>query len=542
MRVKSGATPEAALDMMIEGVLIALMVFTALAFGGVHAWAQSLMQAGVVLMTALWLCRTIWSRPSSRPARSFPGADRSLHVLGYSFVHTGLGLPILLFVILVLFQMAPLPPAAVRLVSPAAAESFARSLPGYADGGPVDFTVMDSWLLEDGAGSLPGEARRGGALKQWLESAEPAPRGPDTPGVPEIGALVYPAARPTSLYPFGTQGRLIMLLALAAVFVVVVNNFRSRPQNERVLWVISLVGFSMSVLGVVQLLQWNGKIYWFYPASEYASPFGPFFNHNHFSAYLEMAIPLTLGLFMQSIRRAPDARARLFLSGFPLTVMLAALLLAGSRGALLSLGAAALLYGGLMWARREMGLLESIAACGAAVIGLCFAAWIGMAHLGETTRKFQSMADFRSEPSLAARLVGWGYTLRILKDYPIVGCGLGAFPEAWIHYYPPGTANVWKEAQNDYLQVAAETGAVGLAVFLWGFWRFTARFLLKAPRSAPGDWAGDVYLHHGIAIGVISILFHSWVDYSLQVPAIALLFVVLSAIMVGDRARDAGDA
>jgi hypothetical protein len=59
-----------------------------------------------------------------------------------------------------------------------------------------------------------------------------------------------------------------------------------------------------------------------------------------------------------------------------------------------------------------------------------------------------------------------------------------------------------------------------------------------APRGA-GDWAGDVHVQHGIAVGLFSILLHSFVDFSLQVAAISLLFVVLSAIMVGDRARHA---
>src|SRR5262245_30852039 len=187
MRVKSGATPEAALDMVIEGVLIALVIFVALAFGGVHAWAQSLMQAGIVVMTALWLCRTIWSRPSSRLARSFPGSDPSFQLLGYGFVRTNLGLPILLFVILVFFQMVPLPRSAVRLLSPEAAASFDRALPGYSGGGPVDFSNMGDWLLSENGEpeSTAGGTGRSDGLRQWLESGE------SVPAAPGDGKLVY---------------------------------------------------------------------------------------------------------------------------------------------------------------------------------------------------------------------------------------------------------------------------------------------------------------------------------------------------------------
>ena len=74
------------------------------------------------------------------------------------------------------------------------------------------------------------------------------------------------------------------------VFLVVAHRLQSPVQQERVCWVVTLTGFAMSVLGVLQLLEWNGSLYWFYPAPDDASPFGPFFNHNHFAAYLEMAM------------------------------------------------------------------------------------------------------------------------------------------------------------------------------------------------------------------------------------------------------------
>ena len=52
----------------------------------------------------------------------------------------------------------------------------------------------------------------------------------------------------------------------------------------------------------------------------------------------------------------------------------------------------------------------------------------------------------------------------------------------------------------------------------------------------PGDGAGAApagatgsALRHGMSIGLLAILFHSTVDFSLQVCAIALLFVVLAA-------------
>jgi O-antigen ligase len=149
------------------------------------------------------------------------------------------------------------------------------------------------------------------------------------------------------------------------------------------------------------------------------------------------------------------------------------------------------------------------------------------------------VTEFESEPWLATRLVGWKLHAEHPARLPVGGLRARHFSEAWTHYYPPGTANVWKEAHNDYLKIAAETGLPGAALLAWGSWRFLRRYLFGLPRAAPGDWAGDVHVQHGIAVGLFSILLHSFVDFSLQVAAISLLFVVLSAIMVGDRARHA---
>jgi len=548
MRRPGGATLEAILDMMCEGGLIALLVFTPFAFGTVHTWAISLAQAGVLCLFSIWLVRVIWSRPASRPTRPAQGDADVVGILGYRFNRTRLAAPIALFLAIVVFQLVPLPSPVLRVVSPASADTFDRSLPGYATGGPVDFNGFESWLAGDDAG----------VVRRILEA----------PGaIPVEPRLVRSSARPLSIYPFETATRLIMMVALLMAFIVAANGIRARAAIERIWWIVIIVGLAMSVLGMVQRLQWNGRVYWFYPVAEGASPYGPFLNHNHFAAYLEMAIPLAVVMFLcrlaglqgrrpagaaapdsgaagpeglrAVIRRGPEPLARLGMSAFAAIVMLAALVLSGSRGAIVSLAAATLVYGAVMLARRQIGRIEWIVALAILAAGIGFSSWVGLERVAETGRRLASVTEFESEPSLSARVLGWRYTLRIVRDYPVLGSGLGTFAQAWLHYYPPGTANIWKEAHNDYLQVGAETGLAGLAALCWGLIAFFKRYLFRDTRGAAIVSTGDPYLRHGIAIGLLSILFHSWVDFSLQVAAIALLFVVLAGILVGETARSA---
>src|SRR5688572_12822281 len=198
---RAEATLQVILDMMLEGGLIALLVFTPLAFGTVQTWALSLMQSALVLLFALWLIRVIWSRPPSRPAQVPAVEDGAVTVAGYRFVRTGLALPILLFIALVCAQLVPVPAAVARMVSPRAAELFARSLPGWAEEGAVDFARWDAWLGE----------REGGVVRALLDAPGP---------LPVDLALSSGTYRPLSIYPHDTTARLLQLAALLMAFLI----------------------------------------------------------------------------------------------------------------------------------------------------------------------------------------------------------------------------------------------------------------------------------------------------------------------------------
>jgi O-antigen ligase len=78
----------------------------------------------------------------------------------------------------------------------------------------------------------------------------------------------------------------------------------------------------------------------------------------------------------------------------------------------------------------------------------------------------------------------------------------------------------YREAHNDYLQLAVETGVVGIALLLWG--------LAVLLRSLRDPWLGAA---------VIGALVHSAVDFPLQIPAVAALFFTVCAF----AARPTGD-
>jgi O-antigen ligase len=55
----------------------------------------------------------------------------------------------------------------------------------------------------------------------------------------------------------------------------------------------------------------------------------------------------------------------------------------------------------------------------------------------------------------------------VYMDYPVLGVGLGQF----VNYDPENRASPWRVTHNALLQVATETGTVGLIPFLYLLWR-----------------------------------------------------------------------
>ena len=63
--------------------------------------------------------------------------------------------------------------------------------------------------------------------------------------------------------------------------------------------------------------------------------------------------------------------------------------------------------------------------------------------------------------TISDRITAWQGGAHIVRDFPIVGIGLGDWPEIFARYQPPPwTELFFSEAHNDYIQWIAETGLI----------------------------------------------------------------------------------
>src|SRR5262249_5504358 len=197
--------------------------------------------------------------------------------------------------------------------------------------------------------------------------------------------------------------------------------------------------------------------------------------------------------------------------------------LSGSRGGMLAFIVQVVVLAVLLRNRGDWKQPVALGVFFAVIIG--FLIWLGG---NELTRRLVSIqAEGRQELSGGVRMTIDRDSLRMVREKPLLGWGLGTFPVVYPRFRTFYTKFFVNEAHNDYLQLTVETGLAGLAIAFW--------FLLLTFRGAKAklhNWAETINgtLTAAALLGCIGILVHSFLDFNLQIPANAALFYVLCAL------------
>lgn len=339
-----------------------------------------------------------------------------------------------------------------------------------------------------------------------------------------------------------TRLALEVLVVLMIVFLIFANFFWG---NKRLLWLRSffiLFGLGLAVFGLIQKFTWNGKYYWFIqPSTPPTAPFGSFVNHNHFAGYLEMIAPIPLAmLLVRSVHREIS-----IFYGFAAAMMGVAVFLSLSRGGMISLlsgfifviafGAKPALErfrGQPIHSRAPVILAQVLAAAFILAIIAFGVLWTGGDEVVERVRQSELNAGgFDRADSDARYLDGrfwiWRDTLNMIRANWQTGVGLGAYETAFPLFTKSDGSLVVSQAHNDYLQIVADCGVVGLILAVW--------FLFVLFRDIKGAMQHRETVMSGMALGcgggVVAILVHSLFDFNLQLPSNALLFLALTAVV-----------
>ncbi len=466
-------------DRITRWGLVGLIVFTPLAFGTVEPWSIAIMEWGIVTLALVFWLGRLW-----------PGREATTGNSAF----TGLEIPLGSFLLFCVLQTVPLPMHLLQRISPGSAHMYER--PGNALAAAGD-TV--------GSGGAP------------------------VPAVPRDSE----GCRPVSVSPRATWSRVQLVASFGALFLLT-SWWGRRDRIVFLLTAVTVVGFLVSLFGLVQFLTWNGKIYWLRKVPP-ASSFGPFVNHNHFAGYVEMIIPvaISLALYLMEVRRArhraADDRGRWgkgALALFAAVILIVALFFCLSRGGILSTLVSGCILFIIVWRRIGSRRVAWSLAAALPILAGVLIAWIGP---GIVTRQLATYATLENEASFRLRAMIWKRMIQEMPRYLWVGSGLGTFEESFAPFVPPGTPKRWDKAHNDYLQILWETGIVGGILVLVGLLMFVRRYWWPAFRSRVHPF--DI-LRMGIAVSLLAIAIHSLVDFNLQIGSNGFLCALLAGLMV----------
>jgi O-antigen ligase len=210
---------------------------------------------------------------------------------------------------------------------------------------------------------------------------------------------------------------------------------------------------------------------------------------------------------------------------FAAILILASLVLCGSRGGLLS----AVLSNGILfaalWKRIRPRALAWSVVVALPLFAALLLAWIGI----DSLRAGIPEGSLEREASFHSRQVIWHQVVDHLPQAGVAGFGLGTFEASFAPYTPPGTATRWDKAHNDFLQIAWETGIAGGLLIVWGTLFFLLRYVAAALRSPAHET--DLF-RVAIAAGLTSLVLHSLVDFNLQIGSNGFLFALLAGLLV----------
>jgi O-antigen ligase len=194
--------------------------------------------------------------------------------------------------------------------------------------------------------------------------------------------------------------------------------------------------------------------------------YGTFGQPNPFAAYINLPLSVTLALTLLG----RDWLTRT-LAGAATVVLALAEYLSQSRGAEIALAAALvfIVLAGMPAIRTGFRVLVI------ALLGFLAALLAGLVpqSLFNPALKFLGLAGISLvEPntadfSTAERLAHWIAGLHMYYDHPILGVGIGNYPDAYPPYHITNFLDPLGHAHNYYINIAAEMGTIGLAVYLF---------------------------------------------------------------------------
>lgn len=349
------------------------------------------------------------------------------------------------------------------------------------------------------------------------------------------GLRPLPDAISLSLDPGVTVTHSLRSLAYALVFLLVLLLIHTEQRVKLFLYTLVIVGVFQAFYGGLAVL--GGPEYSFLFMKQFYVDVatGTFVNRNHLAGCLEMTIAAGVGLLLAGLKGQRHGSWRLMLSHWirlilsekaairlSLIIMATAMVLTRSRmgniAFLTSLSVAGLLS--LLFSRTatrsSILLFASVVIIDMVLLG----SWFGVDKVVQRIEQTSLVSEQRDDVDVFA----WP----MVQDFWLTGSGAGSFAVVFPNYITEHLGEpLFDHAHNDYFEFWAELGVIGCVplgvVILASLGMAIHCMRLRHHPVLKGAGFAS-------AMGIISVMIHSFVDFNLQIPANAIYFVALLAL------------
>lgn len=459
-----------------------MLIFTQLAFGGVHVWAYSVFEIIVLILFFLFLLNQVVGqyRSSKRKGKKA--------VVTIQWVVTPLNIFFILIISFIVIQLIPLPSFIVKFISPLTFElkKYAYELKHVSNNDSI----------------------------AWMN---------------------------LSHYNFATCNELFKLLAYAALYFMVINSVRDQKRINILIYVFVGMGLFQVMYGIVQTYSGSQKIWWWTNNYYKGWVTGTYINRNHLAGFLEMLLPLCFGFVIANIKKSGsrqryqdrsvsrirrfknwlfsgEEKPKIILFFFMGIVLGLGLLLAGSRGGIISFGISMFFMIFLFAFKDGYRKYGIVTAC------LCMLIMAYGLHIGidKTLERFEHFGNLYNRFEIGESVVP------MIKDFPILGTGWGNFMYMYPRYGLPMYSDrlILGNAHNDWLEMASEFGMIGAIIFFGALITFLVKSIRLWFRRKDSFATG---LGVGVIFAVIAISIHSFFDFNMHIPANPMALSIIPA-------------
>jgi O-antigen ligase len=321
---------------------------------------------------------------------------------------------------------------------------------------------------------------------------------------------------------------LVHVLVYAFLFLAILNNLYRQETAQIIACTLVFLAMGISFYAIYQFLTHSNRV-WNIPVRADFGASGTYILRNHLGGFLEMILPLGLAYTLTS-RLKPVAKVFL---GYASLVIMAGIAVTVSRGTYASTCLAMLLFFGVLLFHQKYRLPSLVL-----LVVLLGAGAYFLPRSFPVRMRFSGMLDAADRVETDTRFMLWRAAIQVWQQNVWWGVGPGHYDYRFHKFRPAEIQKRPGWVHNDYLNALAEWGVVGTTLVA-SAWILLGLGVLKtwpAVRGSPRDLGPErnsnkFALIIGASVGLAAILAHSLVDFNMQIPANAILAIVLMALV-----------